>query len=204
MLPQVRGPQAQHLAEAICELAAPRLQPCFIRLQEYTEGGCAALVVAMCTLELGLTPCSGCPDCLCHPQQTSLLLPLPLADAPMQTVLLHVRPRHLAAGLEIAVYSGYVQYADEDEVACAMNTEGTVYAVPRTEAGLERFAADLTAAGPEYWSAYGAWTLAIPLGCSDLDHSWREVALHLLPPTAVRASQMVRGAVGFLPLSVGL
>lgn len=109
------------------------------------------------------------------------------ADFPNQLLLLHVRPRRLAAGLEIAVYSGSLQ--DEEASTGRMDQEGTVYAVPRTQAGLEQFAADLAASGPETWNDYSDYPAKLPLPTkyNSWECGWSSVGLDLLPPSAVRS-----------------
>ena len=142
---------ARHLAEAICELAAPPHQPCYIRLQAVNEFGSA------------------------------------------QTLLLHVRPRPLAAGLEVAAYPGYAM--NEEGTLVSLRRRGVLYALPTTDSGLERFAADVLAGGPsnvgeegdpasgfvlsERASHYAAWWTA---RC-DL-HAPGDVQAAALPPEA--------------------
>ncbi|PRW44895.1 DNA polymerase III subunit delta [Chlorella sorokiniana] len=135
---------AHHLAEAICELAAPQLQPCFIRVQTYTE------------------------------------------HFPSQMLLLHVRARRLAAGIEVAVYHGVAQ--DEMATIGHLGWEGTLFAVPRTQAGLEQFAADLLSTSPDDYDELDVVKMELPARPVD-GGVWGIVHLDLLPPALVRASE---------------
>ena len=111
------------------------------------------------------------------------------AGYPTLTVLLHVRPRPLAAGLEIAVYSG----SAEDEECCSayMDRQGMLFGVPRTQAGLERFAASLVDAGPEEHGENGPGTLALPAKHDKWSRGWYRVQLDLLLPEEVQATPKV-------------
>ncbi len=137
---------AHYLAESICELAAPPLQPSFIRLVAH------------------------------H------------GDYPTLVLLLHVRPRQLAAGIEVAVYSGTAE--DEEGTQADVSRQGAVFAVQQTQAGLEQFAADLIASSPEeYDDGAGPCQLTLPLYHSAVaGAAWDSVQLHLLPPSTVQAS----------------
>lgn len=140
---------AHHLAEAICELAAPGLQPCFIRMQSRVSGD------------------------------------------PAHILLLHVRPRPLAAGLEIAVFSG--ETTDLDGMDARIGRQGIVFTVQQTQAGLHRFVADLLASSPQMWgdNDNGPYRMTLPLQPSSFFHSWDSVELDLLRPSQVqrRAAQ---------------
>lgn len=144
---------AHHLAEAICELAAPALQPSWIKLE------------ATSTWYQG----------------------------PGQCLVLHVRPRRLAAGLEVAAYTGWA--ADEEGALMCLRRRGLLFALPTTDSGLARFAADVLAAGPydtnddgdsvgsfvlsQQPTVYPAWKAA-RCGLFDLAH----VSAAALPPDA--------------------
>ena len=105
---------------------------------------------------------------------------------PTHLLLLHVRPRALAAGLEVAVHSGVAE--DEEATGARMGRHGTLYAVPRTPAGLEAFAADLLATSPVEWDDSGPNRMALPTRAQPNDCGWDSVSLDLLPPSKVRAS----------------
>lgn len=137
---------AHQLAEAICELAAPPLQPSFIRI-------------------------------LAHQ-----------GDLPALTLLLHVHPRPLAAGLEIAVYSGFAELEENGQEATStrISRHGAVYAVPCTPAGMEQFVSDLVALSPGEWGDGEVCQLELPR-VSPVQEEWTSVVLHLLPPSAVQA-----------------
>ncbi len=139
-----RHPAMTHyLAESICELAVPPLQPSFIRLVAH-------------------------------------------GDYPSLVVLLHVRPRQLTAGIEVAAYSGV---AESDEVIAArIGRQGIIYAVQQTQAGLEQFVADLLATSPEEWDdGLNDCKLALPLhGSAGVGSGWDSMYLHLLPPSTVQ------------------
>ena len=97
---------AHPLAEAICELAAPALQPSWIKL------------VATSTWYRG----------------------------PGQCLVLHMRPRRLAAGLEVIAYTGWAE--NDESTVMRLRRRGLLFALPPTDSGLARFAADVLAAGP--------------------------------------------------------
>lgn len=118
-------------------------------------------------------------------------MPSSLLDAgyPTLTVLLHVRPRPLATGLEIAMYSGA---ADDEECNSAyMDRQGIVFAVPRTQAGLERFAASLVDVGPEGHGENSRGTMALPTEHDKWSRGWCRVQLDLLLPEEVQATPKV-------------
>ena len=100
---------AHPLAEAICELAAPPHQPCYIRLQAVNR-----------------------------------------SYDPAQCLVLHVRPRPHAAGLEVAAYPGWLLSSDGEDGfdLIGLRRRGARYALPASSGGLAEFAADLLAAGP--------------------------------------------------------
>lgn len=108
-------------------------------------------------------------------------------DYPNHLLLLHVRPRVLSAGLEVAVHSGLAH--DEEGELASLRRHGAVYALPRTPAELESFAADLLAASPEEWDEGGQCKLTLPTRAFLSDCGWDSVTLELLPPSAVRAAQ---------------
>lgn len=103
----------------------------------------------------------------------------------MQLLLLHVRPRAVAAGLEIVVYSGTA--ANEEASIADMSAQGAQYAVPRTLAGLEACAADELAISPEEWSEFGTTRMALPQDWECFNMGWEEIRLDLLQPAQVRA-----------------
>ncbi|KAI7838329.1 hypothetical protein COHA_007898 [Chlorella ohadii] len=134
---------AHYLAESICELAAPPLQPSLIRIAA-SQG-----------------------------DYHSLLL------------LLHVRPRRLAAGIEVAVYSGLEE--DDMGAVARIRRQGIIYAVRQTQAGLEQFVADLIASSPAEFDEPA--TRPCKLGLYPWhtgDEEWDSVQLDMLPPSTVR------------------
>lgn len=119
---------------------------------------------------------------------------LPRAGFPTLLLLLHVRPRQLAAGLEVAVYSGRAE--DEEGGTACMCLDAPVFAVPRTQAGMERFVANLIAASPAELSEEGPATLNLPTKHSSWDRGWMSVQLDLLPPAEVQGTRQVCRAPG--------
>ena len=94
-----------------------------------------------------------CTALCCHPTESAQrssdrrkLPPLPCAGFPTLMLLLHVRPRPLSAGLEVAVYAGSTE--DEEGTTAFMGRQCTVFAVPHTHSGFQQFISDLVAAGP--------------------------------------------------------
>lgn len=104
-------------------------------------------------------------------------------------LVLHVRPRPLSAGLEVAVYAGSTE--DEEGTTACMGLKGTVFAVPRTHAGFQQFISDLVAAGPGDWSDYGPAKLALPSEHSTWNRGWASMQLDLLAPDEVQATLQV-------------
>ncbi len=99
-------------------------------------------------------------------------------------LLLHVRPRQLAASIKVAVYSGVLE--DEEAILARISRQGAVFAVRQTQAGLEQFAADLLATGcDEMDDGLNTCKLALPLQRTSYSE-WDSVHLHLLPPGAVQ------------------
>lgn len=105
-------------------------------------------------------------------------------------LLLHVRPRRLAAGIEVAVYHGITQ--DEEATVGYLCWEGTLFAVPRTQAGLEQFAADVLQTSPDDYDGLDVVKMELPAHSTDT--SWSSVQLDLLAPGLLRASERVRWA----------
>lgn len=173
---------AHHLAEAILELAAPPHQPCFIRMQARP----AMRLVPPSRVHRGWE--HGCRN---QPSTALLALQARVDYVPTQLLLLHVRPRSLAAGLEIAVYSGITE--DEEGTTARVGRQGTLYAVPRTAAGLDAFVADLLAASPEEWDDDGPNRMTLTTRASVYDESWDSVDLDLLPPGKVQAGPLQGG-----------
>lgn len=120
---------------------------------------------------------------------------LPCTGFPTLLLLLHVRPRQLAAGLEVAVYSGSAE--DEEGGTASMDLDAPVFAVPRTQAGLERFVANLIAAGPECLAEDGSARLALPTKHTSWNRGWMSVQLDLLPPSEVQGARQVCRAPAF-------
>lgn len=102
------------------------------------------------------------------------------------TLLLHVRPRTLAGGVEVAVYSGVAE--EEDAEVVRIGRHGSIFAVQQTQAGLERFAADLVATSPEAWDEDMPFKLELPTEHNVGTAAWDSVQLLLLPPSAVQVS----------------
>lgn len=114
-------------------------------------------------------------------------------EAATLTLVLRVQPRQHAAGLEVAAHVGFAH--DEDEVSPTVASEGALYSVNRTWAGVAAFARDLVAAAPAQWDAeyrcesfralrlqpedeYGIWLTG-----------WGHVELELYPADAVVVDQ---------------
>lgn len=130
------------------------------------------------------------PPCLAT-RRDDLPLTLQAHDSgwPTLLLLLHVRPRADAAGLEIAVHSG-VTDADAGNVA-RMHRHGALFAVASTTAGLEAFAADVLATSPEVpdpecgTAPYVSYRMMLPTYRLSDDRTpvpWDSVHLDLLAP----------------------
>ncbi|PRW45075.1 TRANSPARENT TESTA 12-like [Chlorella sorokiniana] len=115
---------------------------------------------------------------------------LEVGGYPTLTVLLHIRPRPLAAGLEIAVYTGHAE--DEECNSAYLGRQGILFAVPRTQAGLERFASNLVDGASEGFGQDGPGTLALPAKHDKWYRGWCRVQLDMLLPEEVQASLKVR------------
>lgn len=109
-------------------------------------------------------------------------------------LLLHVHPRPLSAGLEVAVYAGSTK--DEEGTTAFMGRQCTVFAVPHTHSGFQQFISDLVAAGPGDWSDYGPAKLALPSEHRSWDRGWASVQLDMLAPDEVQATLQVGWAGG--------
>lgn len=108
-------------------------------------------------------------------------------------LLLSVRPRPMAAGLEIAVHAGCP--FDEECSQADLWVAGAVHAVPQTDAGIRAFVAHLTAAG-----AWGSPQIDEPvqlqlramssaqLVLSDWTYEWHTITLSLWDPSALTVS----------------
>lgn len=90
------------------------------------------------------------------------------------------------------MHCGYTQ--DEDGTRAEVDRDGTLYALPRTPAGLDAFAADLLATGPEQWDENGPNRLMLPASPRGTDSSWDSINLDLLPPSRVQAAPAQQGA----------
>lgn len=84
------------------------------------------------------------------------------------------------------MHSGVAE--DEEATGARMGRHGTLYAVPRTPAGLQAFAAYLLATSAEEWDDGGPNRMALPTRAQPYDCGWDSVSLDLLPPSKVRAS----------------
>lgn len=119
-----------------------------------------------------------------------------------QHLVLHIRPRHLAAGLEVAVYAGYMSGV-EDDATLRLKRRGALYAVPLASSGLAQLAADLLAASP--CDADGEGQLfSFLLPRDGYSPTWFAVRCDLFDPADVQASTLPpRDAQGepFLGLS---
>lgn len=102
---------------------------------------------------------------------------------PRAVLLLRIRPRELAAGLEIAVHSGDPAGATDAE----MSVRGALYDVPATPAGIQRFADDLVGGGG--WGCADAslrddyGRLKLQLSPVDDGPNWRGVVISLTDPS---------------------
>lgn len=144
---------AHPLAEAICELAAPGLQPSYIRLLALYEEPAA------------------------------------------QCLVLHVRPRRLAAGLEVAAYSGIC--VDDERSMMRLLRRGALFAAPSTRGGLAQLAADLLAACPielEYNDQ--PLGFGLPLALQAHAAAWRSARGDLFDPAEVQASELAPDFAG--------
>ena len=97
--------------------------------------------------------------------------------APSFAVLLHLRPRHHAAGLEIAVHCAMAEAEEDGFVSCTLAPEaGVLYAVPQTAAGIDGFVQDLINTGS--WEFQGD-TRSLRLHTRPNGASWSKVQLQL-------------------------
>lgn len=167
------------LAEAICELAAPPHRPCWIRVQVRS-------LRTSLRLKLQLAPAQPVLAAL-PPSLPSQPLQARNQGFPSQLLLLHVRLRAPAAGLEVVAHYGMTE--DEEGTRARVSSNGALYVVPRTAAGLEAFAPDALAPRPIEWDDNGPCRMLLPTEPRMWDGSWDAVDLDLLPPAQVQAVQ---------------
>jgi hypothetical protein len=110
-------------------------------------------------------------------------------------VVLHLRPRHHAAGLEIAVHCAVVE---EEELVYYVDAAeaGVLYAVEQTAAGIEAFVQDLITTGS--WE-YEGDTNSLRLYTTPDAANWSKVDLQLCAATAVHASRQQGVRLSFPP-----
>jgi hypothetical protein len=108
-------------------------------------------------------------------------------DTPSFAVVLHLRPRHHAAGLESAVHCAAAN-VEVEGIACYVHAAeaGALYAVPQTAAGIEAFVADLINTG-SWETGYGDQTLCLPERYYRFD-SWSAIQVQLCAASSVVAT----------------
>ena len=99
-------------------------------------------------------------------------------------LLLRIRPREAAAGLEIAVHSG----VPEDDIAdptAVMTMHGALYDVPATAAGIDRWVEALVATGAWGWDHPTSSRCRLQLSPYTNVFNWSIVTMQLLDPSCL-------------------
>ncbi|KAL4422514.1 hypothetical protein ABPG75_008711 [Micractinium tetrahymenae] len=110
----------------------------------------------------------------------------------IETLVLRIRPRPLAAGLEVAVYSGVSETQEGDEAV--LDRAGALYAVPATAEGIRAFAHTLvhSSAGTESDMLDDNNGFRLEEAPHAFTYGWESVQLDLLDPQAVSAEALPR------------
>ncbi|KAL4436920.1 hypothetical protein ABPG75_004059 [Micractinium tetrahymenae] len=109
---------------------------------------------------------------------------------PLISVVLHVHPQRLSAGLEVAVHSGVLlEQQSEYSLEAHISRGGLVFAVPQTAAGIAAFTADLVACTGELVTEESSIvSLELPAQHSE-QASWHRISLSLYDAGSVRSRE---------------
>ncbi|KAL4422499.1 hypothetical protein ABPG75_008696 [Micractinium tetrahymenae] len=114
------------------------------------------------------------------------------------TLLLRIRPRPLAAGLEVAVHSG-VSDTEEGEQA-VLSLAGVLYGLASTDEGIQTFARDILRCQGKLYSEAAGTDFSFHLretAFSVFYCGWDSVALDLYSPEAITVTEATAGSPAF-------